>query len=89
MTLSNVTVHNYGTDTGADLKPMNGGYPDANHSGIANAYGIWARGLDGLTLKNCRFSDDGGSRRKQFVFDPTVRNVPPKRERQVRDYPLL
>jgi polygalacturonase len=75
VTLSNVTVHNYGTEAGADLKPMDGGYPDANHSGIADAYGIWARGLDGLTLKNCHFFDDGGSKRKRFVSDSTAQNV--------------
>ena len=75
VTLSNVTVHDYGTKAGADLNPMKGGYPDANHSGVANAYGIWARGVDGLTLKNCHFSDEGGSGRGRFVFDTSVQNV--------------
>jgi polygalacturonase len=75
VTLSNVTVHNYGTEAGTALTPMNGSYPDANHSGIANAYGIWARGLDGLTLKSCKFYDEGGSKREKFVFDPSVQNV--------------
>ncbi len=70
VTLRNVTIHNYGREAGAALTPMRGDYPDANHNGIANAYGIWARGLDGLTLKNCEFYDDGGSKRRQFVFDP-------------------
>ena len=75
VTLRNVTVHNYGTEAGAALAPMNGSYPDANHSGIANAYGIWARGLEGLTLKSCKFYDEGGSKREKFVFDPSVQNV--------------
>ncbi len=68
VTLNNVTVHNYGKDMGSNLTPMDGGYPDANHNGIANAYGIWARGVEGLTLKNCKFTDDGGSQREKFVF---------------------
>ena len=75
VTLSNVTIHNYGTAAGAALTPMSGDYPDANHNGIANGYGIWARGVDGLTLKNCQFTDDGGSKREKFVFDPSVQNV--------------
>jgi polygalacturonase len=75
VTLRNVTVHNYGTETGADLTPMKGSYPDANHNGIANAYGIWARGVDGLKLQNCHFFDDGASNRKEFVYDSSVQNV--------------
>ncbi len=75
VTLNNVIVHNYGTSEGALLSCMNGSYPDANKNGVANAYGIWARGLDGLTLKNCQFYDQGGSKREKFVFDSTVQNV--------------
>ena len=75
VTLRNVTVYNYGTRAGADLSPMNGSYPDANKNGVANAYGIWARGLDGLTLKNCQFYNQGGSKRDKLVFDSTVQNV--------------
>lgn len=73
--LRNVTVHNYGTEPGADLTPMNGSYPDANKNGDANAYGIWARGLDGLKLQNCKFFDDGKSNRKKFIFDSSTRNI--------------
>ena len=75
VTLRNVTVHNYGTQPGDNLRPMNGSYPDANKNGEANAYGIWARGVDGLTLINCTFYDDGGSKREKFVFDSSVENV--------------
>ena len=75
VTLTNIIVHNYGEDAGADLSPMSGGYPDANHNGIANAYGIWARGVDGLTLKNCQFTNASGSKREKFVFDSSVENV--------------
>ena len=75
MTLSNITVHNVGTDAGTNLSAMKGSYPDANKNGAANAYGIWARGLDGLKLKNCQFFDDGGSKREKLVFDSTVQNV--------------
>ena len=75
VTLSNVTVHNYGTEAGAPLSFMDGSYPDANKNGIANSYGIFARGVDGLTLKNCQFFDDGGSKREKFVFESSVENV--------------
>lgn len=75
VTLRNITVHDYGTVAGDNLTPMKGGYPDANHNGEANAYGIWARGIDGLNLQNCQFYDDGGSKRKEFVFDSSVQNV--------------
>ena len=75
VTLRNVIVHNYGTEAGAPLSFMDGGYPDANHNGIANSYGIFARGLDGLTLTNCQFTDEGGSKREKFVFESSVENV--------------
>ena len=75
VTLSNITAYNYGTSVGANLSCMNGSYPDANKNGEANAYGIWARGLDGLKLKNCRFYDQGGSKRDKLVFDSTVENI--------------
>ncbi len=75
VTLSNVTVHNYGTKAGAALTPMNGKYPDAHNNGLANAYGIWARGVDGLTVTGCSFSDDGDSKREKFVFDPSVKHL--------------
>ncbi|WP_316823919.1 glycoside hydrolase family 28 protein [Pedobacter miscanthi] len=75
ITLKNVVIHNFGTDAGANLSCMNGNYPDANKNGIANSYGIWARGLDGLKLINCKFYDDGGSKREKFVFDASVEHV--------------
>lgn len=75
ITFKNITIHNYGTEAGANLTCMDGNYPDANKNGIANAYGIWARGLDGLKLINCKFYDDGGSKRQKFVFDTSVQNV--------------
>ena len=75
VTLGNITVHNYGTEAGANLTFMNGSYPDANKNGMANAYGIWARGVVGLKLKCLIFFDDGGSKREKFVFDPSVENV--------------
>ncbi len=75
VTLSNVTVHDYGTSAGAVLSCMRGAYPDANQNGTANAYGIFARGLTGLTLKCVNLYDAGGSKRAKFVFDDTVDNV--------------
>lgn len=75
ITLKNVTIHNFGTEAGNLLTCMDGNYPDANKNGIANSYGIWARGLDGLTLINCKLYDDGNSRREKFVFDSTVQQV--------------
>ncbi len=75
VTLRNVTVYNDGTSAGADLSPMNGSYPDANKNGEADAYGIWARGLDGLTLENCQFYNRGASKREKFVFDATVQHA--------------
>lgn len=38
-------------------------------------YGIWARGVDGLTLKSCKFYEDSASKRRKFVFAPSVHNV--------------
>lgn len=75
VTLSDITVQNYGTEAGGDLSPMKGDYPDANKNGMANAYGIWARGVDGLKLVSLNFSDQGGSKREKFVFDPSVGNL--------------
>lgn len=75
ITFKNVTIHNYGTEAGANLTCMDGNYPDANKNGIANAYGMWARGLDGLKLINCKFYDDGGSKREKFVFDSSTEHI--------------
>jgi polygalacturonase len=75
ITLNNVSVRNYESVAGVNLKCMNGGYPEVNAYGIANAYGIWARGVDGLKLKSCNFYNVGGSSRKKIVFDDTVTNV--------------
>ncbi len=75
VTLARVTVHNYGTRAGGNLTPMTGQYPDANHNGLADAYGVWARGVDGLTLTGCKFFDEGGSRREKIVFDRSVEHV--------------
>ena len=75
VTLSNVTVHNFGSKAGGTPTPMTGRYPDAHNSGLADAYGLWARGVDGLTLKGCQFYDDGNSGRKRLVFDGSVEHV--------------
>jgi len=75
ITFKNVTIHNFGTEAGKILTCMDGNYPDANKNGIANSYGIWARGLDGLKLINCKFYDDGNSKREKFVWDSSVQNV--------------
>lgn len=75
ITLNNITIYNYGTISGDNLTCMDGSYPDANKNGEANAYGIWARGVDGLTLKNCEFYDKGGSKREKFIFDSSVQNI--------------
>jgi polygalacturonase len=75
ITLNNVIVKNYESEAGVNLKCMNGGYPEVNAYGIANAYGVWARGVDGLKLKNCEFYNLGGSKRQKFVFDSSVQNV--------------
>lgn len=75
ITLDNVTIHNFATKPGGNLTPMTGSYPDANKNGEADAYGIWARGVDGLKLKRMKFYDDGGSRRKRLVFDKSVEHV--------------
>ena len=75
VTLRDITVHNFGTQPGITLSCMNGGYPDANKNGMANAYGIWARGVSGLKLECLKFYDEGGSHREKLVFDSTVENV--------------
>ncbi|MEO5712565.1 MAG: glycosyl hydrolase family 28 protein [Luteolibacter sp.] len=77
VTLSNIAVQNYGKEAGKDLSPMKGAYPDAhNNNGIANAYGIWARGVDGLKLKSMNFYDRGESKRQKMYFEPgSVENV--------------
>jgi polygalacturonase len=75
VTLRDVTVHDYGTNPGGNLTAMTGGYPDANKNGLANAYGIWARGINGLKLQSVKLYDDGGSHRQEFVYDPSVQNV--------------
>jgi polygalacturonase len=73
--LSKITVHNYGAIKGGSLSCMTGGYPDAQYNGEANAYGIWARGVNGLKLECMDFYDDGGSKRRKFVFDASAQNV--------------
>jgi polygalacturonase len=75
VTLSNITVQNYGTKRGGTLSYMNGNYPDADKSGSADAYGIFARGVVGLKLKCLRFYDQGRSKRQKLVFEDTVKNV--------------
>lgn len=75
ITLSNVIIHNFATEPGANLTPMNGSYPDANKNGEASAYGIWARGVTDLKLKSMQFFDNGNSKRQKFVFDPSVERV--------------
>jgi polygalacturonase len=75
VTLGNITVHNYGTEAGGVLTFMKGGYPDADKNGMADAYGIFARGIVGLKLICLNFYDDGGSKREKFVFEPSAENV--------------
>jgi len=75
VTLSNVTVHNYGREAGGEISPMKGAYPDANKIGMANTYGIWARGVNGLKLRSLNFYDDGGSQRGKMHFDSSAENV--------------
>ena len=75
VTLAHVTVHNYGTKAGETPTPMTGRYPDAHNNGLADAYGVWARGVDGLTMTGCEFYNEGGSRRAKVVFDPSVEHV--------------
>lgn len=75
ITFKNISIHNYGAEAGSTLTCMDGNYPDANKNGIANAYGIWGRGLDGLKLINCKFFDDGGSKRERFVFDNSTARI--------------
>jgi polygalacturonase len=43
ITMEDITVHNYGTQSGRVPDEMDGGYPDPPRYGIADAYGLWAR----------------------------------------------
>lgn len=67
----NVTIMVGGTVDGGGLFYPRGDYNLARP-------GIWARGLDGLKLINCKFYDDGGSRREKFLFDTSVQHVDTK-----------
>ncbi len=75
VTLSNITVHDYGTYAGGTLPCLTGGYPSSDDNAKPSAYGVWARGVVGLTLKNLNLYDSGGSKRQEFYFDSTVGNV--------------
>jgi hypothetical protein len=75
VTLEDITVHSYGTQAGDVPDEMDGGYPDAYRYGVANAYGLWARDTNGLTLKGTiNFYDDGNSGREMIVIDDNVTN---------------
>ncbi len=75
VTLHNVTIHDYGTSAGAALSCMSGSYPDANGYGTANAYGLWARGVVGLTLRCVNLYDAGASKRQKLFFDSTAQGI--------------
>lgn len=75
ITLRNITVHNYSSNAGVNITCMSGNYPEVNNNGIARAYGIWARGVDGLDVVNCDFINDGGSTRPRTYYENTVSDV--------------
>jgi polygalacturonase len=75
ITLNNITVYNYSSNAGVIPTCMSGNYPEVNNNGIANAYGIWARGIDGLDINNCDFINTGNSSRTRTYFDSTTADV--------------
>ena len=51
-------------------KRPTGRYPEAKSNGVMPAYGLFARDVDGLTLRGkMLFCDEGGSGRGKFVFE--------------------
>lgn len=75
VTLNNITVYNYSSNAGVIPTCMSGNYPEVNNNGIANSYGIWARGIDGLDINNCDFINTGNSSRTRTYFDSTTADV--------------
>ncbi|TPG33901.1 glycosyl hydrolase family 28 protein [Flavobacterium pectinovorum] len=75
VTLNNITVYNYSSNAGVVPTCMNGNYPEVKNNGIANAYGIWARGIDGLDINSCDFINTGNSSRPRTYFENTTADV--------------
>jgi hypothetical protein len=69
VTLNNITVYNYSSNAGVNQTCMSGNYPEVNNNGIAAAYGIWARGIDGLDINSCDFINTGNSSRPRTYFE--------------------
>lgn len=72
VTLNNITVYNYSSNAGVIPTCMNGNYPEVKNNGIANAYGIWARGIDGLDINSCDFINTGNSSRTRTYFESST-----------------
>lgn len=52
------------------VKRPTGRYPEAKSNGVMPAFGLFARDVDGLTLRGqMRFADDGGSGREAVVLE--------------------
>lgn len=75
VTLNNITVYNYSSNAGVNQTCMSGNYPEVNNNGIAAAYGIWARGIDGLDINSCDFINTGNSSRPRTYFENTTADV--------------
>ena len=60
----------------ADIPEMHDDYPDADmlrpHGDLAPAYGLWARHVHGLTLKEYRVTPTGPDPRPEYVMDSDV-----------------
>ncbi len=60
----------------ADIAEMRNVYPDAHMiQGAVPAYGLWARHIDGLTLRRVRFSRRGQDARPMILADLDTHNV--------------
>ncbi|MFQ6600112.1 glycosyl hydrolase family 28 protein [Flavobacterium sp. C3NV] len=75
VTLNNITVYNYSSNAGVNQTCMSGNYPEVKNNGIAAAYGIWARGIDGLDINSCDFINTGNSTRPRTYFENTTADV--------------
>jgi polygalacturonase len=75
VTLNNITVYNYSSNAGVNQTCMDGNYPEVKNNGIAAAYGIWARGIDGLDINSCDFINTGNSSRPRTYFENTTADV--------------
>lgn len=75
VTLNNITVYNYSSNAGVNQTCMSGNYPEVKNNGIAAAYGIWARGIDGLDINSCDFINTGNSGRPRTYFENTTADV--------------